>query len=62
MANKKHHIISAFGEMKEDPNPASLTPHSYKKTSESMSHAGERATAAFSSVGLAVSRTLEDVR
>ncbi|XP_048849391.1 tumor protein D52 [Brienomyrus brachyistius] len=38
------------------------TSTAYKKTSESLSHAGERATAAFSSVGLAISRTLEDVR
>ncbi|XP_023675861.1 tumor protein D52 isoform X2 [Paramormyrops kingsleyae] len=38
------------------------TSTAYKKTSESLSHAGERATAAYSSVGLAVSRTLEDVR
>ncbi|XP_018582724.1 tumor protein D52 isoform X2 [Scleropages formosus] len=34
----------------------------YRKTSETLSQAGQRATAAFSSVGFAISRRLEDVR
>ncbi|XP_018582723.1 tumor protein D52 isoform X1 [Scleropages formosus] len=33
----------------------------YRKTSETLSQAGQRATAAFSSVGFAISRRLEDV-
>ncbi|KPP72399.1 tumor protein D52-like [Scleropages formosus] len=40
---------------------AHLVPRSYRKTSETLSQAGQRATAAFSSVGFAISRRLEDV-
>ncbi|KAM6959471.1 tumor protein D52 isoform 2-T2 [Aplochiton taeniatus] len=38
------------------------TSTAYKKTSETLSQAGQKATAAFSSVGSAISRKLEDVR
>ncbi|XP_067112036.1 tumor protein D52 isoform X1 [Osmerus mordax] len=38
------------------------TSAAYKKTSETLSQAGQKATAAFSSVGSAISRKLEDVR
>ncbi|ROK35783.1 Tumor protein D52 [Anabarilius grahami] len=36
--------------------------HLYKKTSETLSQVGQKATTAFSSVGSAISRKLEDVR
>ncbi|XP_062342894.1 tumor protein D52 isoform X5 [Osmerus eperlanus] len=38
------------------------TSAAYKKTSETLSQAGQKATAAFSSMGSAISRKLEDVR
>ncbi|XP_031442113.1 tumor protein D52 isoform X4 [Clupea harengus] len=38
------------------------TSNAYKRTSETLSQAGQKATAAFSSVGSAISRRLEDVR
>ncbi|XP_054618932.1 tumor protein D52 isoform X2 [Dunckerocampus dactyliophorus] len=38
------------------------TSSAYKRTSETLSHAGLKATAAFSNVGSAISRKLEDVR
>ncbi|KAL4629940.1 tumor protein D52 isoform X2 [Arapaima gigas] len=38
------------------------TSAAYRKTSETLSQAGQRATAAFSSVGFAISKKLEDVR
>lgn len=34
----------------------------YKKTSETLSHAGQKASAAFSSVGTAITKKLEDVK
>ncbi|XP_031442111.1 tumor protein D52 isoform X2 [Clupea harengus] len=37
------------------------TSNAYKRTSETLSQAGQKATAAFSSVGSAISRRLEDV-
>lgn len=42
--------------------PSPPSPHSYKRTSETLSQAGQKATAAFTSVGSAISRKLEDVR
>ncbi|XP_072532112.1 tumor protein D52 isoform X1 [Salminus brasiliensis] len=38
------------------------TSTAYKRTSETLSQAGQKATAAFTSVGSAISRKLEDVR
>ncbi|XP_061822905.1 tumor protein D52 isoform X3 [Nerophis lumbriciformis] len=38
------------------------TSSAYKRTSETLSHAGLKATAAFSNVGSVISRKLEDVR
>nr|XP_057902867.1 tumor protein D52 isoform X4 [Doryrhamphus excisus] len=38
------------------------TSSAYKRTSETLSHAGLKATAAFSNVSSAISRRLEDVR
>ncbi|XP_051727621.1 tumor protein D52 isoform X6 [Ctenopharyngodon idella] len=38
------------------------TSTAYKKTSETLSQVGQKATTAFSSVGSAISRKLEDVR
>ncbi|XP_036422216.1 tumor protein D52 isoform X3 [Colossoma macropomum] len=38
------------------------TSPAYRRTSETLSQAGQKATAAFSSVGSAISRKLEDVR
>ncbi|KAM3596918.1 uncharacterized protein V6R79_022882 [Siganus canaliculatus] len=38
------------------------TSNAYRRTSETLSHAGQRATAAFSNVGSAISRKFEDVR
>ncbi|XP_076864751.1 tumor protein D52 isoform X2 [Brachyhypopomus gauderio] len=38
------------------------TSTAYRKTSETLSQAGQKATAAFSSVGTAITRKLEDVR
>ncbi|XP_071387668.1 tumor protein D52 [Centroberyx affinis] len=38
------------------------TSNAYKRTSETLSQAGQKATAAFSSVGSAITRKLEDVR
>ncbi|XP_060099583.1 tumor protein D52 isoform X10 [Heteronotia binoei] len=36
--------------------------HAYKKTSETLSQAGQKASAAFSSVGSAITKKLEDVK
>ncbi|KAJ6663967.1 hypothetical protein lerEdw1_008921 [Lerista edwardsae] len=36
--------------------------NAYKKTSETLSHAGQKASAAFSSVGTAITKKLEDVK
>ncbi|XP_077364199.1 tumor protein D52 isoform X3 [Festucalex cinctus] len=38
------------------------TSSAYKRTSETLSHAGLKATAAFSNMSLAINRKLEDVR
>lgn len=47
------------------PHSPSLSPHlssSYRRTSETLSQASLKATAAFSNVGSAIGRKLEDVR
>lgn len=39
-----------------------LFEHRYKKTSETLSQAGQKASAAFSSVGSVITKKFEDVR
>lgn len=39
-----------------------MSEYRYKKTSETLSQAGQKASAAFSSVGSAITKKLEDVK
>ncbi|MCJ8746194.1 hypothetical protein PDJAM_G00139020 [Pangasius djambal] len=72
LASKESHLaeikrklgITPFNELKQNLSRSwqeVTTSTAYKRTSETLSHAGQKATAAFSSVGSAISRKLEDV-
>ncbi|XP_027031569.1 tumor protein D52 isoform X5 [Tachysurus fulvidraco] len=73
LASKERHLaeikrklgITPFNELKQNLSKSwqeVTTSTAYKRTSETLSQAGQKATAAFSSVGSAISRKLEDVR
>ncbi|XP_053084190.1 tumor protein D52 isoform X5 [Pangasianodon hypophthalmus] len=73
LASKERHLaeikrklgITPFNELKQNLSRSwqeVTTSTAYKRTSETLSQAGQKATAAFSSVGSAISRKLEDVR
>ncbi|KAE8599077.1 hypothetical protein XENTR_v10017051 [Xenopus tropicalis] len=71
-AKEKHHAdikrklgVTALSELKQNISKglhdvASTTV--YKRTSETLSHAGQKASAAFSSVGSVITKKLEDVK
>ncbi|XP_053084189.1 tumor protein D52 isoform X4 [Pangasianodon hypophthalmus] len=72
LASKERHLaeikrklgITPFNELKQNLSRSwqeVTTSTAYKRTSETLSQAGQKATAAFSSVGSAISRKLEDV-
>ncbi|XP_027031565.1 tumor protein D52 isoform X1 [Tachysurus fulvidraco] len=72
LASKERHLaeikrklgITPFNELKQNLSKSwqeVTTSTAYKRTSETLSQAGQKATAAFSSVGSAISRKLEDV-
>ncbi|KAK3511927.1 hypothetical protein QTP70_027588 [Hemibagrus guttatus] len=73
LASKERHLaeikrklgITPFNELKQNLSKSwqeVTTSTAYKRTSETLSQAGQKATAAFSSVGSAITRKLEDVR
>ncbi|XP_053468966.1 tumor protein D52 [Ictalurus furcatus] len=73
LASKERHLaeikrklgITPFNELKQNLSRGwqeVTTSTAYRRTSETLSQAGQKATAAFSSVGSAISRKLEDVR
>ncbi|KAM4630158.1 tumor protein D52 [Polymixia lowei] len=62
---KKKLGITPLNELKQNITKSwqeVTTSNAYKRTSETLSQAGQKATAAFSSVGSAISRKFEDVR
>ncbi|XP_017309443.1 tumor protein D52 isoform X1 [Ictalurus punctatus] len=72
LASKERHLaeikrklgITPFNELKQNLSRSwqeVTTSTAYRRTSETLSQAGQKATAAFSSVGSAISRKLEDV-
>ncbi|XP_019714240.1 tumor protein D52-like, partial [Hippocampus comes] len=57
--------VTPFNELKQNFSKTwqeVTTSSAYKRTSETLSHAGWKATAAFSTMSSALSRKLEDVR
>ncbi|XP_058233695.1 tumor protein D52 isoform X1 [Hemibagrus wyckioides] len=73
LASKERHLaeikrklgITPFNELKQNLSKSwqeVTTSTAYKRTSETLSQAGQKATAAFSSVGSAITKKLEDVR
>ncbi|KAM9494424.1 tumor protein D52 [Clarias gariepinus] len=73
LASKERHLaeikrklgITPLNELKQNLSRSwheVTTSTAYKRTSETLSQVGEKATAAFSSVGSAIGRKLEDVR
>ncbi|XP_046690811.1 tumor protein D52 isoform X5 [Silurus meridionalis] len=73
LASKEKHLseikqklgITPFNELKQNLSRSwqeVTTSTAYRRTSETLSQAGQKATAAFSSVGSAITKKLEDVR